>query len=262
MIKAEQVKRFVTGEPEEIDVVLQEPILETLADARKEELLSQRISVVVKDAQGFSSNENFWNRLLKLIENARIGISKNDWITAEQNVIRAEVLVRRAMNSHDLKPMRIRLAMVPALWLVLLFLIERLVDYLRVIYPSMYLPGGESFQYIWVGMFGGTTIVWWGLVKHAKDLTFDRAFAFWYLLKPPLGAIMGIIVVLAVKAGFFAIQGNTDIRYDIPLLVLAFLGGFSERFFVQLIDRVISAIFGGEASATTPKSGSTISDES
>ena len=81
-------------------------------------------------------------------------------------------------------------------------------------------------------------------------MTFDRAYVIWYLLKPLLGAIMGVIAVLIVQAGFFALQGDLEIKHPTSLLVLAFIGGFSERFFIQTIDRVITSLLGGEKSAS------------
>jgi hypothetical protein len=102
------------------------------------------------------------------------------------------------------------------------------------------------------------TIVIWGLIKHTVDLDFDTSYFAWYLFKPILGAVMGLIAVLVILGGFIAIQGTAEPAGRLPLYIIAFLAGFSERFSIRIIDRVTTALFGGEptpppARPTVPK---------
>ena len=124
--------------------------------------------------------------------------------------------------------------------------------------------GLSYWRYLLMGAAGGVTIVIWGLIKHTIDLDFDTHYLAWYLFKPVLGAIMGLIAVLIILGGFLAIQGTSVPQgSQLPLYIVAFLAGFSERFSIRIIDRVMTAIFGGEptpptgpSSPRTPPAGS------
>jgi hypothetical protein len=66
-------------------------------------------------------------------------------------------------------------------------------------------------------------------------------------LKPRIRAIMGVVAVL-VLAGFER-RGKIPLA-NRPLVLLAFIAGFSERFFLRILDRVITALFGGDPSVS------------
>jgi hypothetical protein len=107
--------------------------------------------------------------------------------------------------------------------------------------------GLRYWRYLLMGAAGGVTIVIWGLIKHTIDLDFDTHYLAWYFFKPVLGAIMGLIAVLIILGGFLAVQGSSVPQGSVlPLYIVAFLAGFSERFSIRIIDRVMTAIFGGE----------------
>ncbi len=245
-----QMKKIIVGETQQPDYVWHQPLIEQIEEASRQKEFSTTVAAIVKRAQDFSSNEEFWRKLLGLVEAANLAAAENNWIAAENAVTQASVLVNRAIRSESLKGARIRLALAPALWFVAVFVLEQLITYVRSSGLISFEISSEYFSYLWLGMLGGTTVVWWGIVKHSKDLTFDGAFVIWYLLKPPLGAIMGIIVVLVVKAGFVTLNTANQITNATPLYVLAFIGGFSERFFVNLIDKVTTALLGGEQRPT------------
>ena len=56
---------------------------------------------------------------------------------------------------------------------------------------------------------------------------------------------MGTIAVLMTKGGFLALKGDPANIPNMALLLIAFVGGFSERSFLLLVDRVISSFFEG-----------------
>lgn len=247
----DQIKNFFMGQVPKPEYVQQKPFAEQTEETEKEKQYAESIDAIIDRAKKFSSNEEFWKKLIDFIDQAKRAHSQKDWITAQRYVTEASVLVNRAIQSESLKGTRIRLAIAPLFWVLVLSLFQYLIECLRSVFPTLYLIMPEYFQYLWLGLLGGTTIVWWGIVKHATDLTFDPAFIIWYLLKPALGAVMGIMLVLIVQAGFFTLSGGANIQNDIPLLVLAFIGGFSERFFIRMIDRVVTTVLGGEVGSTT-----------
>jgi hypothetical protein len=218
----------------------------------KEKEFNDLVNEIIERAKSFSSNEEFWRKLLGLIERAQVAAADEQWIEAQQSVTQASVLVNRAIGSESLRRTRVRLAFAPFLWFVLLFLLERGVAWLPSVGVTSYQIPSEFFHYLWMGMLGGTTIVWWGIVKHAKELTFDSAFVIWYFLKPALGAVMGVVVVLIAEAGFVTLNENAPVSNQTPLLVVAFIGGFSERFFINMIDKVVTAVLGGDTKTVEP----------
>lgn len=248
----EGLSKIFTGSTPTPDYVQQVVFAMKAEGPEKEKEFSDVVNEIVERAKSFSSNEEFWRKLLGLIERAQIAASDEQWIEAQQSVTQASVLVNRAIGSESLRSIRARLAFAPFFWFALLFLLDRFVSYLPSLGLTSYQIPAEFFHYLWMGMLGGTTIVWWGIVKHAKDLTFDSAFVIWYFLKPALGAIMGVVVVLVAQAGFVTLNANAPVSNQTPLLVIAFIGGFSERFFINMIDKVVTAVLGGEKESSEP----------
>jgi len=244
--KLEEVTNFLVGEAGPAEYVHVESLVQLDEDVEKQKQIDKVIEELTRRAQAFSSNQEFWVKLLALIEQVRIASSEKRWIAAQQTLTEASVLVNRAIGSQSLGRVRVRLAFAPVIWFLLLYGFQQLMLSLKKADGSYMLMTPEYFPYLWLGMLGGTTIVLWGIVKHGTDMTFDRAYVIWYLLKPLLGAIMGVVAVLIVQAGFFTLQGNLEIKNPTPLLVLSFIGGFSERFFIQVIDRVVTSLLGGE----------------
>lgn len=245
-MKLDSVKNFIAGTGT-ADYLHVGSIMEK-GDAEKQAHIGKAVEELTKRAQAFSSNQELWAKLLVLLERIRVAANEKRWITAQQTLTEATVLVNRAIGSQALGRVRVRLAFAPLFWFLLLYGFQALMLSLKREDGSYMLMTPEYFPYLWLGMLGGTTIVLWGIVKHGTDMTFDHAYIIWYLLKPLLGAIMGVVAVLIVQAGFFTLQGNLDINNPTPLLVLSFVGGFSERFFIQILDRVITSLLGGEKS--------------
>lgn len=171
-----QVKRLIVGDIEQPQYVWHEPLVEQMEEASRQKEFSESIAAIVKRAQDFSSNEEFWRKLLGFVEAAKAAAGENNWTAAENAVTQASVLVNRAIRSESLKGARIRLALAPALWFVALFAVEQLNGYIRSSQLLSFQISAQYFNYLWLGMLGGTTVVWWGIVKHSKDLTFDAAY--------------------------------------------------------------------------------------
>jgi len=220
------------------------------ADDQNKKSLEAKIGELTARAQSLSSSEILWSQLLPLIARARSAADQKNWSGAWQAVTEASVRLNRAVESENLRPLRLRLLAVPVFWCLVLYLSQVLVGHLQARYGLLGFFNLDFFRYVWFGLLGGTTIFLWGIVKHSSEMNFDGSFLIWYLLKPLLGAIMGSVVVLFTLGGFLALKGDAAAAGRTPLLILAFIGGFSERFFLRLVDLVVSSIVeGGESGA-------------
>ena len=142
-------------------------------------------------------------------------------------------------------------------WVLLLVGIGSWMKFLETTGHPDFFFGVAYWRYALMGALGGMTVAIWGLSVHSVSLDFDRAFTVWYWLKPLLGGVMGMIVVMTAQAGLLAVQGQGALPSSASgrmiLYILAFLAGFSERFFVGIIDRVMTALLNSGQSASTPK---------
>jgi len=199
-----------------------------------------------------SPSKDFSDQYLQLVSQARTAADANRWGPACSRVWEATFLVNRAIETINRRSLRIWLVLAPFVSFAFLWLLELLVYSLGDRYPGMWILRAENFPFLWCGAVGGTTIAYWGLVKHTIQLDFDDQYTLWYFFKPMLGAVFGLVSVVVLQAGVFTLGGEVQLTDDnrLPLYIVAFLAGFSERFFMQLIDRVITAIFGGSTDSS------------
>ncbi len=225
-------------------------------DGGRRDEITKAINALNDRVIALSPSKEFSEQFLALIRKAQEASNAGKWDEAHDVIWEATFLINRAIESMNYAHLRFWLTVSPILSFVVLLCFEWLTNYLwkhnciSSVLMSMYFP------YLWTGAIGGTTIVYWGLIKHTIDLDFDDQYVIWYLLKPILGAITAVVSVLIVKAGLFTLQGTSDLKTggEFTLYVIAFLTGFSERFFIQLIDRVLTALFGGGTTKTPAKS--------
>jgi hypothetical protein len=231
------------------DPLVIKPFIGLANDQEKLKAVQEACGEISARAQKFVSNSAFWRSFRGALDKALSAADKNDFTKSFLRLTEAGVLINRAEESEGLRSLKVRLALFPAVWMLGLLGFQVVIRFLqvRVLFP-LFSP--EYFGYLWAGMIGGTTIVLWGLVKHSVQLDFDRTYSFWYLLKPGIGAVMGVIAVLILKAGFLSVEGKIELTNPTPLILLAFVVGFSERFFIRILDRVITAIVGGDPSVS------------
>ena len=104
----------------------------------------------------------------------------------------------------------------------------------------------------WAGALGGVTIGLYGVYNHVANKDFDPSYEFWYICKPIAGAIFGWFMVLVFSLKLMTLQSknatNTFETSQLPV-VLAFLAGFSERWVIRVIDRLMEVLIapGGES---------------
>jgi hypothetical protein len=220
-----------------------------LADEDKPTAVREACEKISGRAQRFVSNAGFWESIRGLLEKALSAADQGEHSKAFLRLTEASALINRAEESEALRDLKIRLAVFPVLWMLGLLGFQVLARFLQAhhLFP-LFSP--DYFSYLWAGMIGGTTIVIWGVIKHSVELNFDRTYSFWYLLKPGIGAVMGVVAVLVLKAGFLSVEGKIPLANPLPLVLLAFIAGFSERFFLRILDRVITALFGGDTSVS------------
>jgi hypothetical protein len=79
----------------------------------------------------------------------------------------------------------------------------------------------------------------------AKD--FDASFKLWYICKPIIGCIFGWFMFLAYYVGLVSVQGaSPDVKNPQVPYAIAFLAGFSERFTIRIIDRLMTVLTAGD----------------
>jgi hypothetical protein len=160
---------------------------------------------------------------------------------AEQKYTETKILVERAEASIRAEPLAWKL-----LWIELAYLLLLLfLGYLTHKWPAYWLWAGFVTLHsgtAWFGALGGVAIGVYGIYGHVQARDFDPKYELWYICKPIMGAIFGWFVFLVYYVGFVAVQGTVDIKNSLVLYVIAFLAGFSERFTIKIIDRLMQVL--------------------
>jgi hypothetical protein len=105
--------------------------------------------------------------------------------------------------------------------------------------------GSVPLGVIWFGALGGVMISLTGIVsEHRKD--WDESFALWHFSRPLVGAGLGVVAVLIVQAGVLsagsAPSDNTQVPKNLLYYLVAFLVGYREETFRELIKRLVDLI--------------------
>jgi len=161
---------------------------------------------------------------------------------AEQKYTETKILVERAEASIRAEPLVWKLLWIELAYLSLLLFL----GYLTHKWPAYWLWAGFVTLHsatAWFGALGGVAVGLYGLYTHIQARDFDPKFELWYVCKPIMGAIFGWFVFLIYFVGFIAVQGgNAKVDNRLVLYAIAFLAGFSERFTIKLIDRLMQIL--------------------
>jgi hypothetical protein len=155
---------------------------------------------------------------------------------------------------HQLQPLG------PPRWLFILeavYLLVLLVVFVSYIEWSGFndsLPetvGGLPVGVPWFGAVGGVLISLTGIFLHARD--WDMTYTWWHVARPLIGAVVGsigclILVVVVEATSTNRTHTNASVYY-----LAAFLVGYREETFRELIKRATDVIFGAGRSPASRK---------
>jgi hypothetical protein len=109
----------------------------------------------------------------------------------------------------------------------------------------------------WYGALGGVMISLVGVHEHRYD--WDQRYWTWYVARPFVGAFVAIVAVLIFQSGILAVGLNPSapsatpaVPQDLFYYVLAFVTGYREDSFRQLIKRVADVLLTSKEHANPP----------
>lgn len=89
--------------------------------------------------------------------------------------------------------------------------------------------------------------------------TIERAnFAAWIIAKPVIGVVMGGLIYFLAVSGSIFLNGSSSIKNTELLDVFAFIGGFSDRLTISLINQILDKSFGDDDDNDNNKKKSTL----
>jgi hypothetical protein len=181
--------------------------------------------------------------LLALIEDGEALLASHKFPDAEKKYDTARSKLETVELSQQAERLAYKLLGIEAAYLVFLLLLA----YGTYKWPSFALWSGVvnlHLQTAWFGALGGVTIAIYGIYEHIQKRDFDPKYALWYVCKPVIGAIFGWFIYLIYLVGFVTVQGVPTAKIttkEVPFLI-AFLAGFSERFTLKLVDKLMSVL--------------------
>lgn len=217
-------------------------------------------------ARNLKETEAIVKEILRLIDESESLLNSNP-LESRKKYDEAQSKIETVEISHRAKPLAWRLFWIEIGYLVLLLLL----GYLTYKWPHFVLwdglmddPIAMHLQTVWFGALGGVTIAIYGIYEHIHLRDFDPKYELWYICKPLIGGIFGWFVYLIYFIGLVSVQDvdiqNVKIRTPELPYVIAFLAGFSERFTLKMIDKLMGVLTtweekpaGGASKKETPK---------
>jgi len=170
---------------------------------------------------------------------------------AKKRFVETETKILKAEASNKAEPTARRLLGIELAYLAGVLLLGFLVHKM----PNFWLWAGMvtlGAKTAWFGALGGVAVALYGIYSHVQVRDFDSKYALWYLCKPIMGAIFGWFVYLVYYVGLVSVQGVTvDVKTPAVPYAIAFLAGFSERFTVRIIDKLMEVLATSNETATT-----------
>ena len=179
-----------------------------------------------------------------LIEEARALLGSNKTDEAEKKYNEAAATLDTAVLSSASEGLARQLLWIEFGYLAFLLLLAYLAYKIPNAPPWRGLAKSLQIQTAWFGGLGGVTVGLFGIYSHIKERDFDPKFKLWYICKPVMGAIFGWFVFLAYYVTLLSVQGSQSNGIENRTLpfAIAFLAGFSERFTIKMIDRLMSVL--------------------
>lgn len=106
---------------------------------------------------------------------------------------------------------------------------------------------------LWFGALGAVLISLTGVFDHEHD--WDPDYWQWHVSRPLIGLSLGVVSVIILKAGILAVGSTPNPEKSIPTNLLyyliAFLVGYREETFRELIKRLVDVILSSGGTANT-----------
>jgi len=184
---------------------------------------------------------------------------------AKEQLIKGEL--RKSLDKYEeangkfvqlVRPLANNLLRIELLYLIVWLLIA----YFTYKFPDWWLWKGiisEGAVAVWYGVLGGITIAIFGIYNHIRLGNFDPRFKLWYICKPIVGGIFGWFAYGLYMIGFISVQQQDikSINNPIFIYIIAFLAGFSERFILRMIDKLMAVITSYSESQVDKKESTT-----
>jgi hypothetical protein len=187
-----------------------------------------------------------------------IQLARNELMGGSENYKEAERLVNEVEYRIELiKKIRgvpkgyiPRLYLYEIVWAIALLLVLVFVVDISTAFAGSKMEGIPDTAYllssmVWGG-FGGVIGALLALVKHISiEQDFDTQHTWWYLSSPTIGIGIGAVVYLFMHVGLFAIIGSEgDIASPLIIYVFAWLAGYQQNIFTDLVKRMMKTLMG------------------
>jgi hypothetical protein len=217
--------------------------VEAIAAASK--ALRDQLDKLEARINGYAEKGAYFAGISAQIKDARDQVQAGKLVDAQATYGAAVAATLRAEASLQAEPMAWKLLGLEAGYMALIFAL----GYLVIRYPDYWLWVGLiglNAKAAWFGAIGGVTIGIYGIYSHIAAKDFDASYRLWYICKPVVGAIFGWFVVLIYYVGLVSAQGQADVKTPQVTYAIAFLAGFSERFTIKTIDRLMTVLTAGD----------------
>ena len=108
----------------------------------------------------------------------------------------------------------------------------------------------QAFRvFIYVGAFGGlggTIYIIRAFYKHVGEDNFKFSWIWWYIFRPLISIIIGVVVYLLIVGGLLSISSTSEIDYKKGTMLycaISFLAGFSFTQFADKLEELASTLF-------------------
>ena len=223
---------------QETTVVVQDTTAALQALLAQLALLAERVRSLGEKGGCFADLSGQIEDARQLAQSGKVSDAQSAYAKALAATDRAEASVRA-------EPVAWKLLWLEAAYLVVILAL----GYFAVRFPNYWLWRdlvGLNAKAAWFGTIGGVTIGIYGIYSHIAMKDFDANFYLWYICKPIVGAIFGWFVVLVYYVGLVA-AGQGEIHNPKVTYAIAFLAGFSERFTIKTIDRLMTVLTAGDS---------------
>ena len=230
----------------------------TITESEFKERSKELYSSLAGRASKLKDHEGFKNEVAALIDESKALLKEGKTEEALHKYKEAAQALDKAVLSALAEPLANRLFLCEVFYLGILLLL----GYLTFRWPHFVLWDGMinlHTQTAWFGALGGVTIALYGVYSHVQAGDFDPRYQLWYISKPIIGGIFGWFVYLVYYIGLISAQGvsNADIKTPELPFAIAFLAGFSERFTIKIIDRLMAVLTTWEEKPAAAPAGKT-----